>query len=66
MSNSLSHEVLVGRLKKLVERYGAAQVAVFLNYRDTRAINVWLATKTIPKARRELVKSVLRQQGKRQ
>jgi hypothetical protein len=56
----MSNVTLVRNLGKLVERHGAAQVSVWLGYRDSRAVSVWVATKRIPPPRIELVKSVVK------
>lgn len=61
--SNMSNASLINGLQKLVDRYGAARVAVWLNYKDTRSIHVWLSTKNIPRARHELVRSVIQKQG---
>ncbi len=45
MSNK---NVSIKKLKKIVDKEGAAQVAVWLCYKDTRAILAWLNRKRIP------------------
>lgn len=57
----MTDDALLKAFRKIVEIHGAAKVAVALNYRDTRPINVWLANKDIPKARRELVKRITKE-----
>ena len=59
----MSNDATIKKLGKLVGRYGAAQVSVWLGYRDTRSINVWLSTNKIPKSRIELVQSILKSKG---
>lgn len=49
---------LVKDFQKLIHLRTAAQVAVWLGYRDTRAINQWLQRGLIPKARIERVKEL--------
>ncbi len=57
----MTDEALMKAFKSTVEVHGAARIAVALNYRDTRPINAWLANKTIPKARIELVKRIIKE-----
>lgn len=61
----MSNASLVKDLKRLVNRHGQAQVSVWLNYKDTRSISVWIATGRIPTVRHELVKSVLNERLKK-
>ena len=50
---------LVKQLKSFVDLHGAAQVSVWLGYRDSRAVSQWITRNEIPKARIEMVKSLL-------
>lgn len=50
---------LLKSLRRLVAIHGAAQVSVWLGYRDSRSVNTWLATKRIPKARTALVEQIV-------
>lgn len=59
----MSNVALVRKLRKIVSRHGAAQVAVWLKYKDTRSIGVWLAKEKIPAARIELVKALVQEKG---
>ena len=54
----------VSSLKKIISIYGAAQVAVWLNYRDTRPINQWLSRNKIPENKVEAVKHLIKKQKK--
>lgn len=50
-------------LERLVNIHGAAQVSVWLGYKDTRAIRQWSQRKTIPAARVDLVESVIKKRA---
>lgn len=54
----------VQELKKLIQIYGAARVAVWLDYRDTRPINSWVTRGQIPEQRKELVKDLINKHNK--
>jgi hypothetical protein len=62
--DKMNNAALVKNLRKLVDVHGAAQVAVWLGYKDTRSINNWVSTSTIPRARVERVRSVLNEHQK--
>ena len=49
----------ISSLKKIISIHGAAQVAVWLKYRDTRPINQWLTRNKIPETQREAVKHLI-------
>lgn len=50
---------MMTQLDKLIKINGAAQVAVWLGYRDTRPINQWITRGEIPRAKIPLVKEVI-------
>jgi hypothetical protein len=47
------------KLKKLKEKYGSAQVCVWLGLKDTRTLNTWLSRDSIPSYMEEIVKQVI-------
>lgn len=51
-------------LQHLIELHTAAQVAVWLGYRDARAIYQWVQRDKIPKARVLLVKRLVEERLK--
>lgn len=53
---------LLKQLKAFVDLHGAAQVSVWLGYRDSRAVSQWITRNEIPKARIELVKALLKKE----
>lgn len=55
----MSNASLLRRLRKLVDQHGSAQVSVWLDYKDSRSIGVWLSSGKIPRARIERVRSVV-------
>jgi len=56
-------KLMITKLKKLVARHGAAQVAVWLRYRDTRSILGWIESERIPECRITLVKEMLKERA---
>lgn len=58
-----SMETTVKKLERMVHAHGAAQVSVWLGYRDTRAVWQWIQREEIPKARVDLVKTMIKKNG---
>jgi hypothetical protein len=61
----MSQRSMIEPLRKLISIHGAAQVAVWLNYRDSRQVNQWVSSETIPKCRVEKVKALLSEKLKK-
>jgi len=59
-----STKKLVTQLDSLVKINGAAKVAVWLDYRDTRPINQWITRGEIPKAKVPVVKQLVKKKAK--
>jgi len=54
-----STKKMVTQLNNLVKLHGAAKVAVWLQYKDTRPINQWITRGEIPKAKVPKVKQLV-------
>lgn len=54
----------LGKLKYLVLEHGYAQVAVWMNYRDTGAIKKWLSRGEIPVIAEKKVKKIIKEKLK--
>lgn len=50
-------------LEQLINLHGAAQVAVWMGYKDTRPIRQWIQRKSIPEPRIVRVKKLLNEKG---
>lgn len=53
----------IAELKKMVNLYGAAQVAVWLGYKDTHMVKQWITRGHIPEVRQVKVDDMLNQYG---
>lgn len=51
-------EQYLKKLKKLIEKYGKAKVAVSLNVTDTRTIDAWINRKMIPSKYLDTIKEL--------
>lgn len=54
---------MIKKLKKLKEKYGAAQVCVWMGVRDTRTLNTWLSKEVVPFHMQDKVKEVTRERS---
>jgi len=59
------HKKQVDNLRKLINLYGSAQVAVWLGYSDTRPIHQWLSRGQIPEKKLGSVNELLKHKGVR-
>lgn len=50
-------------LKKLIDRFGSAQVCVWIGIQDTRTVNTWIS-RGVPIYRKEQVKLLLKRKLK--
>jgi hypothetical protein len=54
---------MIKKLKKLKEKYGSAQVCVWLGLQDTRTLNTWLSRERVPFHMEEKVKEIIKERS---